>query len=258
MPSPWNTRARQRAAALAGDEHVGARRALRVRQHPVLLHDQRAPQRHHHQHAEDAAREGEQRDLEVVEVGRPARRQEDERGNREHDAAGHRLAGRSDRLHDVVLEDGRPAEPLEHRDREHRDRDRRADGEAGAQPEVDGDAPKIRPNRAPNRIARRVNSGIFRSSGTKGRKVGSAAAPVVSAMRPPRRVGLCARRRLDTGLRTGWPQRRGGSTQSHGTVQRIGGRAARQDGSQRMGDRAARAAVVRRRSRMAPPLTPPV
>ena len=59
-----------------------------------------------------------------------------QRRDGEDDAAGHRLAGRTDRLDDVVLEDRRAAEPLEHRDREHRDRNRGADRQAGAQPEV--------------------------------------------------------------------------------------------------------------------------
>ena len=54
-PSPMNTVLRQRAAALAGDQHVGAGGAFGIGQHAVLLDDQRAPQRHHHQHAEDAA-----------------------------------------------------------------------------------------------------------------------------------------------------------------------------------------------------------
>ena len=127
---------RQLAAALAGDQHVGARRAFRVRQHAVLLDDERAAQRHHHQHAEDAAGEGEHRDLEVVEVGRAVRRQEDQRRDREDDAAGDRFAGRSDRLDDVVLENRRAAELLQHRDREHGDRNRRADRQAGAQAEI--------------------------------------------------------------------------------------------------------------------------
>ena len=48
-------RLRQRAAALAGHQDVGARRALGVGQDAVLLHDERAPQRHHHQDAEDPA-----------------------------------------------------------------------------------------------------------------------------------------------------------------------------------------------------------
>ena len=75
-----NTGLGQRAAALAGDEHVGAGRALRVGQHAVLLHDERAPERHHHQDAQDAAGEGEHRDLEVVEVARAALAEEDQRG----------------------------------------------------------------------------------------------------------------------------------------------------------------------------------
>ena len=129
---------RQLAAALAGDQHVGAGRAFRVGQHAVLLDDQRAAQRHHHQHAEDAAGEGQHRDLEVVEVARAVGRQEDQRRDGEDDAAGDRFAGRSDRLDDVVLENRRAAELLQHRDREHGDRDRRADRQAGAQPEIDG------------------------------------------------------------------------------------------------------------------------
>ena len=128
---------RQLAAALAGDEHFGAGRAFGVGQHAVLLDDQRAAQRHHHQHAEDAAGEGQHRDLEVVEVAGAVRHQEDQRRDREDDAAGDRFARRSDRLDDVVLEDRRAAELLEHRDREHRDRDRGADRQPGAQPEID-------------------------------------------------------------------------------------------------------------------------
>ncbi len=100
---------RQLAAALAGDEDLGARGAFRIGQHAVLLHDQCPAQRHHHQHAEDAAGKRQQQDLRVVEVGRPVRQQEDQRGNREDDAARNRFAGRADRLHDVVLEDGRSA-----------------------------------------------------------------------------------------------------------------------------------------------------
>ena len=46
------------AAPFAGDQDVGAGGAFRVGQHAVLLDDQRAPQRHHHQHAEHAAGEG--------------------------------------------------------------------------------------------------------------------------------------------------------------------------------------------------------
>ena len=111
----------------------------------MFLDDQRAAQRHHHQHAEDAAGEGQHRDLEVVEVVRAVRRQEDQRRDGEDDAAGDRLAGRADRLDDVVLEDRRAAELLQHRDREHGDRDRGADGQAGAQPEIDGGGAEQQP-----------------------------------------------------------------------------------------------------------------
>ena len=45
------------AAALAGDEDVGAGGAFGIGQDAVLLDDERAPQRHHHQHPEDAAGE---------------------------------------------------------------------------------------------------------------------------------------------------------------------------------------------------------
>ena len=63
----------QLAAALAGDQHFGARRAFGVGQHAVFLDDQRAAQRHHHQHAEDAAGKRQHRDLRVVEVLRDRR-----------------------------------------------------------------------------------------------------------------------------------------------------------------------------------------
>ena len=119
------------AAALAGDEHLGAGRALGIGELAVLLDDERAPHRHHHQHADDAAHRGEGHDLEDVEVFLgPAVGDEEERGDREDDAGGDRLAGRADRLDDVVLEDGGLAEPLEDRDRQDRDRDRGRDGEA--------------------------------------------------------------------------------------------------------------------------------
>jgi hypothetical protein len=48
------------------------------------------------------------------------------------------LAGRADRLHDVVFQDRGFAELLEDRDREHRDRNGGRDGQPGAQGEVDG------------------------------------------------------------------------------------------------------------------------
>jgi hypothetical protein len=103
----------------------------------MLLDDERSTQRNHHQHAEDAAGEGEHRDLEVVEVLLAAGAEEDQRRDREDDAGRHRLASRSDRLDDVVLQDGRTAEPLQDRDRQHRDRNRCTDGQTGAKAEID-------------------------------------------------------------------------------------------------------------------------
>ena len=134
----------------------------------MLLFDEGAAQRHHHQHAEDAPGNREERDLQVVEVRRSVRDQEDERRNREHDARGERLAGRADRLHDVVFENRRCAEPLEDRDRQHRDRDRRADGEAGPQAEIDRRCPeqqaeeRAEDDRAERELGRRLRRGHVR------------------------------------------------------------------------------------------------
>ena len=51
---------------------------------------------------------------EVGEVRGSERQQEDQRRDREDDARGERFTGGSDRLDDVVLEDRRAAELLEH------------------------------------------------------------------------------------------------------------------------------------------------
>ncbi len=159
------------AAALAGHQHLGAGGAFRVGQHAVLLDDQRAPQRHHHQHAEDAAGERQHRDLRVVEILRSFRHQEDQRRDREDHAAGHRFAGRADGLDDVVFEDRRAAQSLQHRDGEHGDRNRRADGEAGsAGPRYTVEAPNNSPNRTPRMMALAVNSAMFSLGGDVGLK----------------------------------------------------------------------------------------
>ncbi len=126
------------AAALTCDEHLGACGALRIRKRAVLLHDQRAAQGHHHQDAEEAARESQHRDLKIGEVCGSVRRQEDEGRNREHHSARHRLASGSDGLDDVVFEDGGAPKALQHRDGEHGDGNRGAHGQACAEPEVDG------------------------------------------------------------------------------------------------------------------------
>jgi hypothetical protein len=94
------------AAALAGDQHLGARRPLGVGQVAVLLDDQRAPQRDHHEHAHQTAcdrQDGDARDVEVV-------AHQQNRGNREHDPRRYRVRSRARRLNDVVLEDRRPSQ----------------------------------------------------------------------------------------------------------------------------------------------------
>src|SRR4029450_86425 len=96
---------RELPTTLAGHEHFAAGRSLRIRQHAMLLDDERPPERNHHQDAEDAAGEGEHRDLEVVEVLWAVGYEKDERRNREHNAARDRFASGANRLDDVVLED---------------------------------------------------------------------------------------------------------------------------------------------------------
>ena len=67
------------AALLAGDEHVGAGGPLRVGQVAVLLDDEAAPQRDHHEDAEHAADGGEGHDREVLEVVLPVGEKEQRR-----------------------------------------------------------------------------------------------------------------------------------------------------------------------------------
>ena len=156
-PSPPKTSAGELAALFARDQHLRAGGAFGIGQNAVLLHDQRAPQRHHHQHAEDAAGQRQHRDLEVVEVAGAAG-EENQRRHREDDAAGDRFAGRPDRLDDVVLENGRSAE---------RFRTEIASTAIGIEaltvsparrPRYTVDAPKSSPNSAPMTTAFSVNS----------------------------------------------------------------------------------------------------
>ena len=46
---------RESAAALIGEQDVGARSAFRIRQNPMFLNDQLTPQRNHEQHSQDSA-----------------------------------------------------------------------------------------------------------------------------------------------------------------------------------------------------------
>jgi len=119
-------------AALPGDQHLGARGPLGIGQVAVFLHDERAAERDHHQDAEHPAgdrQHGDPSNLQIV-----AHQQDG--GDREHDPSGYRVGGRTGRLHDVVLEDRRPAERAKDGDREDGDRDRGADGEADLERQV--------------------------------------------------------------------------------------------------------------------------
>ena len=103
---------------------------------PVLLDDERPPERDHEEDAEGAADRREEKDDGVLEVIGPVR-QEEERRHREDDARRDRFARRPDRLDDVVLEDRGFPELLEDRDREHGDRHRGGHREPGPQREID-------------------------------------------------------------------------------------------------------------------------
>ena len=156
------------AALLAGDQDVGAGGAFRVGQRAVLLDDQRPPQRHHHQHPEHAAGEGAERDLQVGEVAGAVREEEEEGGEGEDDAGRNRLAGGPDGLDDVVLEDRRAAQAFQDRDGQHRDGNRGADGQPGAQAQVDGGGPEQQAEEHPD------DHGLERELGRRlaGRHVG--------------------------------------------------------------------------------------
>ena len=68
IPESHEDRFGKRSTTFARDEDVSARGPFRVGQHAVLFDDQRTTQRDHHQHAEDAARDRQHRDLEVIEI----------------------------------------------------------------------------------------------------------------------------------------------------------------------------------------------
>src|SRR5580693_8869090 len=80
--------ARERSAALAGNQHIGAGRALRVFQVPVLLHNELAAQRNHEQHSKPAADEREKKDARVVEI----ESEKNKRRQREDDSGSDGLA----------------------------------------------------------------------------------------------------------------------------------------------------------------------
>ena len=111
----------------------------------MLFDDQHAAQRHHHQHAKDAAGDSEDGDLRVGEIRRSERQEEEHRWNREDDSRSERLTGGSNRLDDVVLEDRRAAKLLQYRNRKDGNRDRCADGQSCAQTEIRGGRTEDKP-----------------------------------------------------------------------------------------------------------------
>ncbi len=126
------------ALLLARDEHLGAGGAFGVGEHAVLLHDQVATQRDHHQDPEHASAQREH------EGPKPAHleAQQDQGGQGEGHPGRDRLPRRARGLHHRVLEDrGSPAEGLGQRaeDRDGDDRDGHGcrDGESDPQGEVD-------------------------------------------------------------------------------------------------------------------------
>ncbi len=128
--------ARTTAADLVGDEHFGARGAFGIGQLAVLPFDQEASQRDHEQDAQQAAAHRQQRHLQQLRRHAP----HEQRRQREDHAARQRARGRPGGLRDIGFED-RAADAdarqrTKHGDGHYGHRDRRADGQAGAQPEV--------------------------------------------------------------------------------------------------------------------------
>ena len=136
----------------------------------MLLDDERPPQRDHHQDAEQAAQH--RHDHDAADVHLEAEQHQGRHGDA--DAEGDRLAGRAGRLHDVVFEDGRPADaeqPCE------KPRNSVIDSTATGidadtvmptlSTRYSDDAPKTMPSTAPTSTAGQVNSGIcVTASGT--------------------------------------------------------------------------------------------
>jgi hypothetical protein len=110
----------KRAALLAGNQHVGAGRALGKLQVLVLVHDQLLAQRHHEQHAEKAADQRQHEDARILQI----EAQKDQRRQREDDARGNGLPGVAGGLDDHVLQNRAAAKGAQNADRQHRDGNR--------------------------------------------------------------------------------------------------------------------------------------
>ena len=94
------------SAFFAGDQNVGARRALRELQVLVLVHDELPAQRNHEEHSEKAADQRQHEDAGVFEV----EAEKNKCGKRKDDAGGDGLARVAGGLDDDVLKNRRTAE----------------------------------------------------------------------------------------------------------------------------------------------------
>ena len=116
-----------------------ARGAFGILEDPVLLHDERAAQRNHHENAEQSAEHRDKHDARDFQV----EAQYENRRHRDADAERNRLTGGASCLHDVVFENRgiAPAhlgEEPEERDRNDRHGDGRADGQPHFEHQVQG------------------------------------------------------------------------------------------------------------------------
>ena len=99
------------AALFTGQQHLGAGGALGERQHAVLLHDQSLTQGHHEDDAQNAAHQGNQTQCHHAgHVNDAVFGPQEQSGQGENGAGGHGLTGGADGLHQVVLQDGIPAQ----------------------------------------------------------------------------------------------------------------------------------------------------
>ncbi len=104
----------------------------------MFLDNELAPQWNHEEDADPPAEERQREDARVLQV----KAKEDQRGQREDDAAGNALACVPCRLDDVVLQNRRPSQHPQDRDRQHRDRNRRRYRQPGAKANIDRDRAK--------------------------------------------------------------------------------------------------------------------
>ncbi len=149
-------------ARRAGLQHLGAGGAFRVLQYPVLLDDQGAAERDHHQDAQEAAQDRHQHhpgDLHVE-------TQDHDRGHGDAEAEGDGFPRRTRGLDDVVLQDGglgdpQPLQQAEKGDRDHRYGDRGRDRQADLEHQVERGGPE---HHAQQRADDQMRDGQFRKN----------------------------------------------------------------------------------------------